>query len=640
MDDTSKHQFALSPTQQTIPDRLEEFVQRYPSRIAFKSKKETLTWDTLNQSANRVARAILGMCESRDRPIALLVDQGASIIASFGVLKTAGFYVPLTPSHPSARNSYILKESEATLIVTDNKNSQLAPTLAGTDCQILNIDALDSSLSVANLGLPISPDSFTYITYTSGSTGEPKGVINTHRKVLQRIAHDREFQLGPDDRFTNVGSAERNAFSALLSGAGSFPWYVREDGLAHLAEWLIQQEITVFRSGPRVFRQFASTLTGAEQFPKLRVINLTGAPAHRGDVDLYKKHFSTGCLLVNTLGTHEVGPFRMYVIGSNTKITEEVIPVGYEIQDKEVLLLDDNGQDVGFNRPGEIAVKSRHLSPGYWRRPDLTKTKFLEDPSGGDRRIYLTGDLGTMSPDGCLKHLGRKDFQAKIRGFRVDVSEVEKALVDHSCIKEATVTIWDDQWGDPQLVAYFVPSGGSIPTVSSLRNFLKQKLPDYMIPVVFVKIDEIPLTTTGTAKVDRRALPAPDHKRPHIDTPFIESRTAVEKELSQIWSEILSLDRVGIHDNFFDLGGHSLAATRVVAQVIRKFQLEIPLQTLFRAQTVAGMAAVIAQNQGKTLDARELEGILSELESLSDDDAKKLLAKQDATGSVNKDPHA
>ena len=155
----------------------------------------------------------------------------------------------------------------------------------------------------------------------------------------------------------------------------------------------------MFRSGPRVFRQFASTLTGAEQFPKLRVINLTGAPAHRGDVDLYKKHFSTGCLLVNTLGTHEVGPFRMYVIGSNTKITEEVIPVGYEIQDKEVLLLDDNGQDVGFNRPGEIAVKSRHLSPGYWRRPDLTKTKFLEDPSGGDRRIYLTGDLGTMSPD-------------------------------------------------------------------------------------------------------------------------------------------------------------------------------------------------------------------------------------------------
>jgi len=161
-----------------------------------------------------------------------------------------------------------------------------------------------------------------------------------------------------------------------------------------------------------------------------------------------------------------------------------------------------------------------------------------------------------------------------------------------------------------------------------------------MIPVVFVKIDEIPLTTTGTAKVDRRALPAPDHKRPHIDTPFIESRTAVEKELSQIWSEILSLDRVGIHDNFFDLGGHSLAATRVVAQVIRKFQLEIPLQTLFRAPTVAEMAAVIAENQGKTLDARELEGILSELESLSDDDAKKLLAKQDATGSVNKDPHA
>ena len=613
--------------EQSVPDRFEEHVRKHPDRIAFKTKKDALTWDALNRTANRVARAILGVCESREKPIALLLDREASTMAaSMGVLKTGGFYVPLAPSHPRARITYILNETEAALIVTDSKCLTLAREVAPRNCRLLNIEELDSSLSTENLGLPISPDSLTSITYTSGSTGEPKGVINTHRRDLHRTTHDKHFGLGPDDRFTNVGSAERRSpFNTLLSGAGSFPWYVREEGLAHLADWLIREEITVFRSGPRVFRHFVGTLTGKEEFPKLRVINLAGEPVYQADIELYKKHFSPECFLVDTYGAHEVGPIRLYVIGKETKIAGEKVPVGYEIPDKEVLLLDDKGLEVALGQIGEIAVKSRYLSLGYWRRPDLTEAKFLPDPAGGDKRIYLTGDLGRMLPDGCLEHLGRKDFQVKIRGLRVEMPEVEGALRSMGAIREAVVIAREDNTGDKRLVAYIIAPRSAPLSVNEVRRFVEQKLPPHMVPSRFVILDALPVTPNG--KVNRKALPDPGKSRPDLDTPFVSPRIPVEQELSQIWGEVLSLDHVGIHDNFFELGGHSLAATRVVSQVIKKYQLEIPLQALFQSPTVAQMAAVITENQANTLDEREMDRILTELESLSDEQAEQCLVR-------------
>ena len=613
--------------EQSVPDRFEEHVRKHPDRIAFKTKKDALTWDALNRTANRVARAILGVCESREKPIALLLDREASTMAaSMGVLKTGGFYVPLAPSHPRARITYILNETEAALIVTDSKCLTLAREVAPRNCRLLNIEELDSSLSIEDLGLPISPDSLTSITYTTGSTGEPKGVINTHRRDLHRTTHDKHFGLGPDDRFTNVGSAERRSpFNTLLSGAGSFPWYVREEGLADLADWLIREEITVFRSGPRVFRHFVGTLTGKEEFPKLRVINLAGEPVYQADIELYKKHFSPECLLVDTYGAHEVGPIRLYVIGKETKIAGEKVPVGYEIPDKEVLLLDDKGLEVALGQIGEIAVKSRYLSLGYWRRPDLTEAKFLPDAAGGDKRTYLTGDLGRMLLNGCLEHLGRKDFQVKIRGLRVEMPEVEGALRSMDAICEAVVIAREDNPGDKYLVAYIVPVRNTAPSVSEVRGFVEQKLPPHMVPSRFVILDALPVTPNG--KVNRKALPDPGKSRPDLDTPFVSPRIPVEQELSQIWGEVLSLDHVGIHDNFFELGGHSLAATRVVSQVIKKYQVEIPLQALFQSPTVAQMAAVITENQANSLDEQEMDRILTELESLSDEQAEQCLVQ-------------
>jgi acyl carrier protein len=275
-------------------------------------------------------------------------------------------------------------------------------------------------------------------------------------------------------------------------------------------------------------------------------------------------------------------------------------------------------------------VRSLYLSAGYWGRPDLTEAKFKPDPQGGDKGLYFTGDLGFRLPDGCLIHKGRKDFRVKIRGYGVEIAEVEKALRHHASIKDVVIVARPNEAGEARLVAYFTSSTQPTPSVSEVRTLLKAKLADYMIPSAFVMLDALPLTPNG--KVDRKALPDPGTSRPELDSAYVAPKTLIEQELANIWGEVLSLNQIGIYDNFFDLGGHSLAATRVVSQVIKQFQLELPLQSLFQSPTVAEMASVIAENQAKKLAEKDLNRILSELESLSDEEAQRLVAKEPSAG--------
>jgi non-ribosomal peptide synthetase component F len=299
------------------------------------------------------------------------------------------------------------------------------------------------------------------------------------------------------------------------------------------------------------------------------------------------------------------------------------LPVGYPVKDKEILLLNDMGEKIGFNAVGEIAVRSQFLSLGFWGRAHPSETKFKLDPVVNEKDLHLTGDLGLMLPDGCLIHKGRKDFRVKVRGYGVELAEVEKCLRNHAKIRDVVVVAGGSDSGEGRLVAYFTCSDQPNPTVSELRVFLKKNLPDYMVPSAFVRLDTIPLTPNG--KLDRKALPEPDKLRPQLDTWYAAPTNPTEEQLAEIWSQVLSLDRVGVHDNFFDLGGHSLAATRVVSRVIKQFQLEVSLQSLFQSPTVAEMAAVIAEHQGKKLDKKELNRILTEMESLSEAEASRLV---------------
>ncbi|MGH7825285.1 MAG: phosphopantetheine-binding protein [Candidatus Binatia bacterium] len=337
---------------------------------------------------------------------------------------------------------------------------------------------------------------------------------------------------------------------------------------------------------------------------------------------MYKKYFSPDCILATGISSSETGLFREHLIDHNMEIIGGEVPVGYAVEGKKVLLLDDAGKQLDFNQVGEIAVRSRYLSPGYWGNPDLTGAKFKADAESGDGRLYLTGDLGMMLPDGCLIHKGRRDFRVKIRGYGVEIGEVEKAILAHESIGETVVVARENDFGETRLIAYFVSSVQPGTRASELRAFFKQRLPDYMIPSAFVMLDKMPLTAGG--KIDRQSLPDPGNSRPCPDTPYAPPTTPVEEELANIWAEILSLDQVGIHDDFFELGGHSLTATRVISRVIKTFQLDVPLQALFQAPTVAAMAAVITEHQAQKLGEQDLDRILADLEALPEEEARRL----------------
>ena len=626
-------EFNKDEIEQSIPKRFEEQARKYSNRTAVVTRNQTLTYDQLNQGVDRLAGAILHQRGGRQEPIALLLEQSASAISTIlGVLKAGKIYVPLDTTYPQARIEYILEDSQAPVIVTNNRNFLLARELAKHNgCQLLNIDELDPISFVEEPDSHISPDSLAWILYTSGSTGQPKGVIQTHRNVLHDIMnYTNAFHICQADRLIlltsySVVDTVRTMYGALLNGASLYPVDVKKDGLTHLADWLNHHQITIYRSFSTLFRHFIDTLDGDQQFPKLRLLYLCGEPVYRRDLELYKKQFSPDCIFVNGIGSTECLTYRWNLMDKKIQVNDNNVPVGYPLEDIEVLLLDDDGKEVAFNEIGEMSVRSRYLSPGYWRRPELSQVKFLSDPNGGDERIYRTGDLGLILDDGCLVHMGRKDFQVKIRGYRIEVGEIEATLLNIDNIKEAVVILREDRPRDRYLAAYIVPSRQPALSITALRHALAEKLPGYMVPSAFIILDTLPLLPNG--KLDRQRLPYPDSSRPNLDTPFIVPETSVEQALAKIWAEVLNVNHVGAHDNFFDLGGHSLAATRIVSRVIKHFQVDLPLQSLFQSPTVAEMATVIAEHQGKKLDQKELGDILVKLESLTEEEAERVLSE-------------
>jgi len=295
------------------------------------------------------------------------------------------------------------------------------------------------------------------------------------------------------------------------------------------------------------------------------------------------------------LGSTETGSIRWNFIDKKTSIADNNVPVGYPVADNEILMLNDDAEEVAPGEVGEISVRSPYLSPGYWRKPERTQAAFLPDPEGGVKRIYRTGDLGRMLPDGCLVHLGRKDFQIKIRGYRIELGEVEAAMLNHDKIKDAAAWGHEDQSGDKRLVGYLAPAGKQLPSVKELRQFLGEKLPEYMIPSIFVKLDALPLAPNG--KLNYRALPAPDTARPELLGTFVAPRDELETELTNIWEKVLGIQPVGIEDGFFELGGNSLLAVKMFNRIRNSFDRNLPLSILLQASNIEQLAHIIREKE-------------------------------------------
>jgi amino acid adenylation domain-containing protein len=610
--------WAPEDIEQTIAQRFEQQVKQAPQHIAVETLKYRWSYDEVNQRANRAAHHIVQHCASApcnttscdDGPqrVALLFEHDAPMIAGLlGVLKAGKTYVPLDASYPEERLTHVLQDCGASAILTNSHNFALAQSIAGDTLPLINTDEMaDDTGTSENIKVLSSPSDAAYILYTSGSTGQPKGVVQSHRNVLGHIRnYTNNLHINAQDRLTLFSSygfdaAVMDIFAALLNGATLYPINIKEDGVASLSRKIVDCGITIYHSTPTVYRYFTSTLQPGEKLPTVRLMVLGGEEVNTNDVELYKQHFSEHCLFVNGLGPTESTVTLQYIIDQQTPLSRSVVPVGYPVEDTEVLLLNESGDEVEMY--GEIAVKSPYIALGYWRQSELTRAAFRSDPNDGSRQIYRTGDMGRYLPDGTLEFMGRKDFQVKIRGYRIELREVECVLGQHPAVREALVVAQSDERGEQRLSAYVMPLPGATVSADELRCFARSKTPEYMVPSAFVLLDNLPLTPNG--KVDRRALPPPHEEQCNCQQTSIAPHDEVETRLVEIWESLLNVRPIGVRDNFFELGGHSLLAVNLLAHMQKEFGCRLSLGALFQMPTVEQVASFIRhQDERETHEA-------------------------------------
>ncbi|MEM7130729.1 MAG: AMP-binding protein [Chloroflexota bacterium] len=591
--------FPKSEIHQAIHKRFETIARLYPAQIAIRTPEWSLSYSSLNERANQIAHAIVEQCGPAPQQVAfLLPNDGVAIAVVLGILKAGKCYVPLDPLFPQERLAYMVADSRADVIIADTSNQMLAKEIAPNGT-CFNLDGFADGLPTTNLDLDVDPLSEAYILYTSGTTGQPKGIAFCHRNLLHTtLCLVNSLRFSPTDRLTQLHSTSFAAsvvdiYGALLVGGTVYPWDVKSRGFIGLADWLSEECVTCFLWIPTPFRHFMDTLEADEVFSDIRLVVMASEPLTTKEVQLHREHFGHDSLLVNQMGTSESYNYHLYYVDQKTAIESYIVPAGYPVsEERQVLILDETHNPVVEGEIGEIAICSPYMSLGYWQRDELSEEKFLPDSAGNARRIYLTGDLGKWRADGCLIHLGRKDFQVKVRGYRIEIPEIEKHLHSAPNVRDGVVVAQNSPTGDKELVAYVIPKEQSSFPEEDLKNFLAKDLPDYMVPTSFVRVDSFPTTATG--KLDRMRLPAPSRsQRPTKASDGMPPQTKTERMLARLWAKLLGHSTIGIHDDWFELGGHSLTAARLFLDIEKETGNRLPMSTLFQHKTIAQQARLI-----------------------------------------------
>lgn len=582
----------------TIINLFELQVEQYPERIAVKSNQSQMTYKELNEFANHIAHHILADSQKTERAhtIALLFEHGTEMIAGIlGVLKAGKAYVALDPEYPIERLGYILQDSGCQIVVTNDANALLVESLkqCGSNIEVINIDKMTKTeLLKRNPGTLIDPANLCYIIYTSGSTGNPKGVEQNHLNIVYFTkVLTNQMTITPLDRialFTSYSHqiAAIDIFAALLNGAAVYPYDVKREGsMERLAKWLEEEEISIYHSVPTVYRYLMETMLEKQKFLHIRLVMLSGETVYKKDMELYKKHFSDECKLVNLAGASEVYFTTTYFADKNTKLIGETVPIGYAAEGVVIDLLNEDGNPIEVNQIGEIIYKSRYISTGYWNMQEKTREVFQRDAVENDVLVFRSGDLGRLLPDNSIEFIGRKDFQGKVRGYRIELGEIEALLGEIEGIRSCAAAFVKKD-NENYLVAYYVTTNSMQLRSGELKRILRKKLPHYMIPSCLVQLENMPLTPNG--KVDRKNLPEP--KTIAVQEDYAAPITDTEQKLAQIYEDILKIEFIGLNDNFFELGGHSLKAIVLASRVHKEFNMELSLSQIFATPTIKELA--------------------------------------------------
>ncbi|MEH2311071.1 MAG: amino acid adenylation domain-containing protein [Nostoc sp.] len=586
-----------------IHQLFEQQVERTPDAIALIFENQKLTYRELNQRANKIAHYLKTLNAKPDVLVGICMERSLEmVIGILAIIKAGGAYVPLDPTYPKERLAFMLADAQVSVLLVQPHLVQELPT---HQAQIVCINSHCqefAAYSPENPTSEVTAENLAYVIYTSGSTGKPKGAMNTHKGLCNRLLWMQDtYQLTATEKVLQKTPFSFDVsvwefFWTLLTGASLI---IAKPGghqdSRYLVQLIAQEKITTLHFVPSMLQVFLEE-TGLDKCGSIKRVICSGEAL---SFDLQQRCFERlNAELHNLYGPTEAAiDVTFWACQPNSN--EKIVPIGRPIANTQIYILDKHLQPVPIGVSGELHVGGVGLARGYWNKPELTQEKFIFNPFEAGKYLYKTGDLARYRSDGNIEYLGRIDHQVKIRGFRIELGEIEALLVSHPTVWENVVVQREDESGDKRLVAYVVPQVEESPTVPELRQFLKAKLPEYMVPSAFVLLESLPLTPNG--KVDRRALPKPD-----LDSTLREfyaaPRTPTEEMLIQIWAQVLKLEQVGIHDNFFELGGHSLLATQLLSRIRNIFKIELPLRELFVAATVAELAKEIEQLQQQDIE--------------------------------------
>ncbi|MET0623231.1 MAG: amino acid adenylation domain-containing protein [Pyrinomonadaceae bacterium] len=616
------------PAGQTMTRLFEEQVRRTPEAAAVRFAGERLTYRELNERANRLAHHLRSLGIGAESLVAICMERSVEmLVALLGVLKAGGAYVPLDPEYPQQRLDFIIEETQAPLLLTQE---HLRERIAPAQARVVALDAEAEAIArrpAADLAPLAHANNLAYVIYTSGSTGRPKGVAIEHRSAAAFI-----------DWVGGVFAPEQLA-GVLASTSICFDLSVFEifgtlchGGAVVLAKDALQLpslaaagEVTLINTVPSAMAE----LVRAEAVPpSVTTINLAGEPLQNA---LAQQAYGRGNVerVFNLYGPSEDTTYSTFSLVQ--KGSERQPTIGRPVANTQLYILDQRLQPVPVGIPGELYLGGAGLARGYLKRPGLSAERFIPNPFSREpgARLYRTGDRARLLSNGDVEFMGRNDDQVKVRGFRIELGEVEAVLAAHAGVRQCAAAVLGEGVSDKWLVAYVVPARDNALTSSELRGFMRERLPEYMVPSAFVLIDALPLTENG--KVNRRALPEPGQERLAPGNTFVAPRTALERVIADIWAEVLGLERVGVEDNFFDLGGHSLLATQVTTRLSEIFQVELPVRNTFETPTVAGLAQSMERDREHAWQYEQIAQALGELEGLSDEETEAMLERERQT---------
>ena len=569
--------------------------QAAPHALALRSAEESFSYSELEARANQLAQYLVALGIGVEVPVGVCLQRGpAMVVAALAILKAGGAYVPLDPDYPAERLRFMLEDARVPALITRQELGQRIGNL-GWNPVYLDSDAEQISTYPASDPLvTVGPENLAYIIYTSGSTGQPKGVQITHGNLRNLIAwHRRAFAVSATYRVSQVASV---GFDAAVweiwpnLASGSSIHFADEDvrvAAEPLRDWLVKEQITI-SFVPTPLAEGLITLDWPSH-TSLRVL-LTG-----GDALHHHPRANLPFTVINNYGPTECTVVATSGIVLPNRNTEAPPPIGIAIDNFQVYILDENLNPVPKGATGELHIAGQGVGRGYVNRGELTSQKFIANPfSSARERMYKTGDLARLLPSGEIAFVGRIDEQIKIRGFRIEPEEIVMRL-DQCFGVEASAVAARGEDGDTRLIAYIVPMPGAKLTQNSLQQYLQRYLPDYMVPTAFVRMKELPLTANG--KLDRAQLPAPTPDNTIGDSLRVAPSTPIEAKVVAIVSELLGLEQVGVNDNFFFLGGHSLLGTQLIARARDSFGIELPLRTVFDSPTASQLSAEIERLQ-------------------------------------------